>query len=257
MKNAFIFLLCCLLHGQAWSQKNSIATKEKQLAALYSKLDDNKYSAYADNNAEIFARQLNELIRDNAATLTYAFAKLKKSGVHIISSADGNFRIYSWDTWTGGSMHFFQSIYQWKYGGTIYTLMPQYRDGDPGSFPSLIYTVDIGKYRYYLSVENLILSNMYKGQMVKVHRIAGNKLIDTDKLFKVKTQKHKVIDIYYNIFSLDDPHKCTTELITYDPDYKILYIPLIKKDDVTKKYLIYQLKGGFFEYIGIETGKRK
>lgn len=257
MKNYFIFLLCCLLHTHAWCQKTGIAAKEKQLAALYSKLDDNRYSTYADNNADLFARQLNDFIRSNPATLDYAFAKLKKSGVYITTSADGNFRIYSWDTWTGGSMHFFQTIYQWKDGGQVYSRMSQYREGDPGSFASLIYRVDVGKLHYYLSVENLILSNMYRGQMVKVHRIAGNKLIDTDKIFKVKAQKLKLIDIYYNIFSLEDPHKYTTDLITYDDRYKILYIPLIKKDDVTKKYLVYQLKGGYLEYIGIENGKRK
>ncbi|WP_129021217.1 hypothetical protein [Edaphocola flava] len=257
MKNSYIFLLCCLLHTHVWSQKTNMVTKEKQLAALYSKIDGNRYSANSDNKAEMFARQMNDFIRDNPATLSYTFTKLQKSGVHIATSPDGNFRIYSWDTWTGGSMHFFQSIYQWKDGGQIYYRMPQYGEGDPGSFSSQIYMVDIGKYRYYLSVENMILSTMHRGQMVMAHRIAGNKLIDTDKIFRAKTQKLKVIDIYFNVSSLDETRKWTTDLITYDYRYKLLYIPLVTKDNVTYRNLLYQLKGNYFEYIGIETGKRK
>ncbi|MNL58548.1 hypothetical protein D3C87_1821940 [compost metagenome] len=89
------------------------------------------------------------------------------------------------------------------------------------------------------------------------HRIAGNKLMDTDKVFRAKTQKLKVIDIYFNISSLDDTRKWTTDLITFDYRYKLLYIPLVTKDNVTKRNLIYQLKGNYFEYIGIENGKRK
>ena len=48
------------------------------------------------------------------------------------------------------------------------------------------------------------------------------------------------------------------ELISYDGKKKIIYIPVVNNNGkVSNKNILYQLKGGYFEFIGIENGKRK
>jgi len=95
-------------------------------------------------------------------------------------------------------------------------------------------------------------------QSISAYSIEGNKLVDTVKVFKTKTKKLNRIDIEFDFFSVVNRPERPLELITYDDKQEIIYIPVIgDKGQVTKKNLLYQLKGSYFEFIGIETGKRK
>ena len=95
-------------------------------------------------------------------------------------------------------------------------------------------------------------------QSITVYSIEGNKLTDTARLFKTKTKKLNSIDVSFDFFSVVDRPERPLELISYDDKLNIIYIPVVNdKDQVTKKNILYQLKDGYFEFIGIETGKRK
>ena len=68
----------------------------------------------------------------NASTLDYKFSGLQES-MYIATSEDGNFRIYSWDTEDGGSMHRFSRVYQYRTaGGKVYSKADALPEGDPG-----------------------------------------------------------------------------------------------------------------------------
>lgn len=218
-------------------------------------MDYDSISFYSDK----FETGFTKLIQNNPATLNYPFKKLVDSNFcDVRTSIDGNFRIYSWDTWTGGTMHIFETIYQWKSNGKVFTKIPKYDEGEAGSFCSKIFTVNINDRTYYLAVTNGIFSTKDAMQSISAYSIEGSKLVDTVKLFKTKTKKLNSIDVEFDFFSVVDRPERPLELITYDDKQKIIYVPVVgDKGQVTKKNILYQLKGGYFEFIGIETGVRK
>jgi len=206
-----------------------------------------------------FGKAFKNLVKTNPGTLNYSFKRLKDSNYcFVATSADGNFRIYSWDTWTGGTMHNFDAILQWKSNGKVFTKKPRWDEGDAGSFVADIFTVNIGTKTYYLPVWNGIFSTKDAGQSISVLTIENNQLVDTVKLFKTKTKLLNSIDVEYDFFSVVDRPERPVRLITYDDKQKILYIPVVgDKGEVTNRNILYQLKDKYFEFIGVETGKRK
>ena len=258
---SFLFVLTFLNCDKAFTQIKVIASEENKLTKLYSKLTSfiqanyDSISLYSDK----FEKEFTKFIKNNPATLNYPFKKLIDSNFcDIRTSGDGNFRIYSWDTWTGGTMHFFKVIYQWKGNGKVFTRVPKYEEGDAESFCSKIFTVNIYDKPYYLAVTNAIFSTKDLMQSISAYCIEGNNLNDTVKLFKTKTKKVNSINVAFDFFSVIDRPERPFELITYAPSQKIIYIPVVDdKEQVTNKNILYQLKDRYFEFIGIETGIRK
>lgn len=244
----------------AISQTN-IAQKEKDLVKLYSKLTSfiqgnyDSIVVYSDK----FETEFTKFIQNNPATFNYSFKRFIDSNFcDVRTSTDGNFRIYSWDTWTGGTQHVFQTIYQWKSEGKVFTKIPKYEEVDPGTFCSKIFTVNIKGRQHYLAVTNGILSTKDAVQIISDYTIQGNKLIDTIPIFKTKTKELNSIDVEFDFFSVVDRPERPLELIKYDDKRKTIYIPVVdEKGQVTKRNLLYQLKGNYFEFIGVETGMRK
>jgi len=72
---------------------------------------------------EVFGSKLKNYTGKFPFTLRYPFRSLKKEHLDIISSADGLFRIYSWDTWQGGTMHDFENVLQYKSGGKVTSIL--------------------------------------------------------------------------------------------------------------------------------------
>jgi hypothetical protein len=256
----FLFILTIFTCDKAFTQTRDITSQENKFIKIYSKLasfiqrDYDSISFYANK----FENEFTSFIKSNPTTLNYSFKKLIDSNFcGVITSSDGNFRIYSWDTWTGGTMHIFKEIYQWKSNGKIFTKLPKYEEGDGGVFYSKVFTVNINNKSYYLAVSNGIYSTKNEMQSITAYNIEGSKLVDTVKLFKTKTKKLNSIDVEFDFFSVVDRPERPLELITYDEKKKIIYIPVVgDKGQVTKKNILYQLKDRYFEFIGIETGVR-
>src|SRR5262249_16647064 len=93
----------------------SVQTIEQDLLEKMQKIDhwldpnhtDNTYNRYDSlgNANREFKKQLIRYVSRYPSTLNYGFKKLQKEGLIITTSPDSLFRIYSWDTWTGGTMH--------------------------------------------------------------------------------------------------------------------------------------------------------
>jgi hypothetical protein len=256
----FLLVLAMLPGEKSYAQTSDLASQERKIVKLYSKLasfipgDYDSISLYSNR----FSNEFSSFVKNNPGTLNYAFQKLIDStNCRVQTSVDGNFRIYSWDTWTGGTMHFYKEIYQWKDNGKVFTKIPIREEGDPGSFCSKIFTVHINKQPYYLAVTNGIYSTKDAMESISVYKIDNNNLVDTIELFKTKSKTLNNITVEYDFFSAADRPERPLELITYDHKQKIIYIPVVNdKGQVTTKYILYQLKGHHFEFIGIETGKR-
>lgn len=209
--------------------------------------------------SEKFDKAFTALIKSNPATMDHSFKKMIDSNVCLIkTSSDGRFRVYSWDTWTGGTMHIFKTIFQWRDNGKVFTKIPYDPKDDAGSFGANLFTVNIKDKNYYLLVTNAIFSTKDAMQSIAVYTINNNKLVDTARLFKTKTKRLNRIDVSFDFFSVIDRPERPLALITYDEKLKIIYIPVVDdKEQVTNKNILYQLKDQYFEFIGVETGKRK
>ncbi len=244
-----------------YAQFKNFAAQEDELVYIYDKIMADPMGDFdtIQHYSSVFGEKLKGLVKSDTATLHYPFKRLNDSFYcYVNTSADGNLKIYSWDTWTGGTMHVFDQVFQFRANGKVFTKGPPYEQGDAGSFCSQIYTVPINGKTYYLVVSNGIYSTRDVAQSVTIYSIEGNHLADTAKLFKTKTKRLSSINVSYDFFSVMDRPERPAALITYDEALKILYIPVVNDDAaVTEKNILYQLKNGVFEFIGIETGKRK
>ncbi|MDJ1499397.1 hypothetical protein [Xanthocytophaga agilis] len=261
LHSCFFLVFTLLICEDTLAQSKDIVKQESHFVKLYSKLSSFIQTDYDSIQfyTHVFEKEFTSFIKNNPATLSYPFTKLSDNhSCDIRTSEDGNFRIYSWDTWTGGTMHVFREIYQWKANGKVFTKIPHYEEGDGGTSCSKVFTVSIHNKPCYFAITNATYSTKDARQSITAFSIEGNQLVDTMKVFKTKTQKLNKIDVDFDFFSVVDRPERPLELINYDHRQKIIYIPLVNdKGQVTKKNLLYQLKDRYFEFIGIETGMRK
>lgn len=255
-----LFISICFTASTAHSQNNELVMQEDNLIQLSQKLSTfinvnfDSVSLYSSR----FEDEMTNLIEQNPSTLAYSFRRLIDSNFcNVTTSVDGNFRMYSWDTWTGGTMHFFKTIYQWRANGKVFFKTPYFEEGDPGSFCSKIFTVAIAGKPNYLAITNSRFSTKDLMQSISAFRIDANKLNDNIELFKTKTKSLNAINVNFDFFSVVDRTERPLELITYDEKRVVIYIPLVNENfQVTDKHILYQLKGNHFNFIGFERGKR-
>ncbi|MEZ0609039.1 hypothetical protein ACAW74_11015 [Fibrella sp. WM1] len=241
-------------------QAGQLAADEKRLVALRARVKEQDFEKRTRYSAQ-FDKAFVALLRANPQTLTYPFRQLSaKNDLRVVTSADGTFRIYSWDDELGGTMRSFTTAYQWRDGGQVVVNVPRIykEEGDAGSFCSAIFTVDVGKRRYYLAVENSIFSTKDARQSIAVYRVDKNRLISTDALFRTQRKQFARIDVDFDFFSVVDRPERPLQLITYDAQQKIVAIPVVDdKGKVSNRRILYQLTGDHFQFIGIKAAKSK
>lgn len=267
-----LFILAIFVSISSFSQAK-LAAQEERLVKLYSKMTSFRFQANDSlmYYTKKFEKDLKRFVKNNPATLKYAFKKLdgENSYCNVKTSSDGNFRVYSWDTETGGTMHFFKSFYQWQSNGKVFTdVADSELDeeevtgeteelGDAGELCTNVYTVMIENKAYYLTDKVAIGSNRDYALSISAFRIDGENLLDTVKVFKTKRETLNSIAVYVDNFKIVDDYNQNGG-INYDAQRKAVCIPLVNgKNILTNKYLVYQLKGSYFEYVGVETGKQQ
>ena len=99
--------------NESFAQKSNLPQQESKLVKLYSDLYSRMGETYdtMEKYSARFEKAFIQCIQNNPATFNYPFKKLiDKQYCEIKTSADGRFRFYSWDTWTGGTAHVFLEI---------------------------------------------------------------------------------------------------------------------------------------------------
>jgi hypothetical protein len=254
-------LLFFFLTNFSNAQKGEWGSKERELSQHYAKIL--KYTGEQADSVSVystrFSKEFRALIATNPASIGYGFKSLTDSNyVRIITAADGNCRIYSWDNWTGGTMHFFEQIFQYKQDGKVFTKIINRKETDPGVYCSAIYSLAANNTAYYLVIQNGIYSSSDVSQSIQIFNIDKQQLIDTAKLFKTKTKLLNTIKVDYDFFSVVDRPERPVAVIKYDEKLKIIYIPVVnQKKQVTDKNFIYQFKDNYFEYTGVKKGYRQ
>lgn len=185
------------------------------------------------------------------STFTYDFKELEKEGLVIRTSEDGLFRIYSWDTWTGGSAHKFDGVYQYKTDNKLVSKRAGTdEEGDMGRWYSNIYDLKVDNKTYYIALYHEIYSSKDCYQGVKLFCIEDNKLNESVRLFKTTTGIRNELGFEYNFLSVARRPERPVKLIYYDKDDDQLHLSVVLEDGkVTKRFITYQFTGKYFERV--------
>ncbi len=250
----FVFILLVLSVSISAQTPQKI---EQELIKLYAKVNDN--SGYkSDTDSELLEKANNDFkakvleYAKVASTLKYTFGELQKE-ITITTSEDGKFRAYSWDRLDGGTMHFFETVYQFVgKDGKVYSQAVETEEGNAGGFVQNIFNVETKLGNVYLVCSYAIGSTQDRYEGIGLFRIDGNKLNDKVKLFKTRSGLTNSIGFSYNFFSVLDKKKNSDDLIFYDKKTKVLKIPVvieseeIQNGEVTDKFISYKFNGTYF-----------
>jgi hypothetical protein len=237
--------------------KSSLQENEIELNNIYKKINDarlgsdtiNWKALETENNK--FENKILKNLSGNPQSIIYPFDSLKNNNINIVSSKDKLLRIYSWNTWKGGTMYDFVNLFQYKSNGKVFTKIIKDTvtdgEGEYTPFYSQIFTLKNKKDTYYLCVYNGIYSSKDASQSIKILKIDNNKLEDV-KLIKTENGLTNSIDLYFDFFSVVDRPERPLKLIKYDHEKKEIYIPILtEKEEVTNRFQIYNFNGEFFE----------
>lgn len=250
---SILFFLSANLFGQ------TIQEIENELQQAYKRILSDRFDADTiawdnlENDNRLFREKMLRYTSNYPLTLTYNFDSLTKA-IYIVTSDDNLLRIYSWDTRLGGTMHDFENIYQFKSVNNIDVNVKcnTALDGKENYVPyySQLFTLKEKDRTYYLAINNGIYSTKDISQSIKAFTIENNTLNDTIKIFKTKTELLNEISINLDFFSVVDRPERPLQLINYDSDKKIIYIPIVYENgEVTDRYILYQFNGQYFEHI--------
>jgi hypothetical protein len=199
-----------------------------------------------------FEKTLLNLTSKDPLTISFDFKKLKDQGLSISTSDDGLFRIYSWDTWTGGTMHFQQNIFQYKSGDKVFSKIIQdslsEEDHYSVNWYIKIFTIKTSIQTFYLGLYDCTYSTKDAYQGVKVFTIKDTILNDSFKLIRTGSGIKNNLGFYYNFFSVVDRKERPIIMISYDKETKTLKIPVVLEEGkVTNRFIIYKFTGRYFE----------
>jgi hypothetical protein len=258
----FLFFVFSLTISNLHSQ--TLQEIDKDLGQAFAKIE--YWSNYDSKNDKIyqydslekantdFEKMLLKYTASNSKTLSYRFKDLSDDGLTILTSEDGLFRIYSWDTYTGGTMHFFKNVFQYRNSKGTFSAMPDLNANgnylDPGCFYKQINNVASEGKTYYITQSTVIGSSALTYHTVKIFSIEEYGLNDTAKLIKTKTGIRNTLGYEMDFSSSSNKNIISTDInysTEYDPTKKIITIPLIEGDGkLTARKIRYRFDGKYF-----------
>ncbi len=256
-----IFLLA-LAAAQANGQTN--AQIEKELISSLKELE--KYSTYGAGYNEEKLTETNDAFEKKllkytktGATLAYRFGALGRL-MHIATSDDGKFRVYSWDMENGGTMHDYARVYQYQGAdGKVYSRgesETEDEEGGSGSFVTDVFTLAAKTGTVYIICSTSIGSTMDHYQSADLYRINGAAIEDKVKLIKTRSGLTSTLGFEYNFFSVADRKERPVRLISFDKTTNTLKIPVVVEDKefplgkVTDRKISYRFDGTYFVKVG-------
>jgi hypothetical protein len=243
--NLFFFIL--VFCGSFIAKAQTPEAIETDLLKVFKKISASSESS-VDYNAQ-FANKLKKYAVQNPETINQKFSKLIANGLLISKATDGNLRIYSWDTNGGGTMHFFESVFQYKVGEKTYAIIDKpMTDGDNRPNYTNIYTFNVNGETYYLCSFIEIGSTKDWSGGVQCFTIKDGKLNTNAKIIKTKSGLKSEIHYGYDFRSVVDWK--VRPIILFDDKTNTLQIPLVDGNyKMTHKFITYQFTGQYFERV--------
>lgn len=248
----FVLLEACSFGQDMPTIEHSLLTKFQRIEYWRSySADDNKIDKFDSlEKANIaFQKALAKVATSYPASLFYEFKILQDSGLTIATSDDHRFRIYSWDTDEGGTMHIFANVLQFQGEQGVYVKVRNSgKQGDPGVFSTPIYCLHMATKTYYLVINHAIFSTKDCYQGIQAFCINKRSLNDSVRLFKTKTGIKNGISFEFNFFSVVQHPERPIHLIDFDSVRKTIRIPVVLEGgSVTNRSIVYHWTGSLFE----------
>lgn len=203
--------------------------------------------AKLENANNQFARKLKSYSEKYPHTIVQNFKLLKSANLSISTSKDSLFRIYSWDTETGGTMHWFENVFQYKIGFNAFAVLDTPKtEGDARPYYQKVFTLNINGKKYYLATWLAIGSTKDMATGIHVFTINSNKLVDA-RIIKTQTGFHDEIAFGYDLSLLQSDR---IPIIEFNEDKTTIAFPLIKANGkLTHQLITYKFNGRYFEKI--------
>jgi len=261
----FAFVYCCFtsinVFGQTPKAIEDDLFQSYKMIENWSESRDNHRYVYdiqrkandsLDKANTLFGKKLKYYTGKYPFTITQKFSSfaqnpdsITKDKVQIVTSVDGNFRIYSWDVRSDGSEYGFDNVIQYRVGNKTISM---YIDDPVFNGEHLyvyyydkLYTLKAGNKTYYLALYSGAYTHIEVGKGLQVFDIENGKLNNDVKIIRTPTGMHS--QLYYEFLFEGTKY----EDINYDVDSKTISIPVILKDTATKKRIIYKFTGQYFE----------
>lgn len=209
-----------------------------------------------DNENKLLKQKLLRYAK-SSASLRYQFKGLAGK-MYVTTSKDGKFRIYSWDTNTGGTMKFFDGVYQYrtKRGRGNAKAFTQSR-GSARGFYYQIFQLDAAGKTIYLANSTSILSSSQNRQDLEAFAIEGERLNDGVRLIRTSTAFRNSVGFDCDFFSVVDRHERPVKLFWWDEAKKQFRFPVVVRDEkfpnggrVTNRFITYRFNGKYFVKVG-------
>lgn len=208
---------------------------------------------YIDNSNTNFEKMLLDFTKSQPKTLIHKFLNLEKKGLKISSSKDGFFRIYSWDTESGGTMRSFRNVFQYMDSKKIHSenLIDKDEYGESMFTYEIIDQVISKKKTYYVVKCIFIGSSALSYHKIKIFSIENDKLNENAKLIKTSTGIKNELGYEIDFSSSVNREPNSVEMdfawINYNKINKIITIPLITSEGkLTKRKITYKFNGEYF-----------
>jgi len=252
------FLSCFCISFNLFAQTPKAI--EADLHRLFSKIDDWRQKQ-ADTTIsagdslqkadELFGKKLKYYTSRYPGTMGQAFDLLRKEGLGIVTSSDGLFRIYSWDNDLGGTMRYYENVFQYRSGPNVNSILKVDTSGDGSNYNyyyESLYTLNANGHAYYLAIYDGKFSQKDAGEGIRVFAIENGKLNEDVKLIKTANGLHSKLYYNYDYFSLSDKVKDAD--IRYDAASKTISIPIITAEgQATNGHILYKFTGQYFERV--------
>jgi len=251
---AFCILITSSLSAQVPRRivEDDLAKSFKKINNWYQQRDKDTTGAWGDSLQsanDVFGKKLQYYTNKYLPTI-YSLNNLEPLGVDINTSADEMFRIYSWDTWTGGTMHYFENVMQYKVGNRTYSILDTASaESQNYVFPYYkLHTLKVDNHNYYLAIYYGVFSGKDRGQGIRIFTINQGKLEDA-KLIKTQSGLHN--KLYYDFDGFTGNSK-VNENILYNEATRTISLPVVLDNGkLTAKRILYKFTGQYFERIKI------
>ena len=249
-KALFLIWTCIFIIQVCFGQLNTCDRLDKEWTNLHSKIIPFYYGDLDSLllNSNLFSSRLLSDLKHNPSTLECDFESFNDSIGKIVTTNDGQFRIYSWDTLTGGTMNNYKNIFQFKSGDKVYAMDIDYGEGDMGTYFTNVYSLVSNNKKYILALASGTESSRFEYEFITVYCISDSTLNDKVPLFKTSNGLKNSLTCEYDVSSVMNGDEEANHLIKYDKDKRILYVPIILEDGrITNNFTSYQFNGQYFE----------
>jgi hypothetical protein len=207
-----------------------------------------KYDSLKNANRD-FAKKIKLYAEKYPATITHPFRSLKKEyylNMSISTSSDNMFRIYSWDTWTGGDGHFFENLMEYKSGLGYKVIIDSTKElGDNRPKCRKLYNFIANNKIYYLLEYLRINSERNWDEGARIYSIENGQLVEAN-LIKSDTGLHSELSYKVNSYSYGRPK------LRFNNTDNIIYLPLVDGScHFRHKFIVYKFTGQYFERVKI------